>query len=141
LAGPTISEPLKLQRRRNGNIVAPQIQGGFHMAQKYISVKTSDLSGVDLADGDGDTITFSVGRSSYVIDLSNDEVGAFYDALKPYTDVARKGGAAAVARAPRTGSAKQDLGAVREWASKNGHNISHRGRIPSSVMDAYNAAH
>ena len=112
------------------------------MAQKYISIKTSDLSGVELAGGAGDTLTFSVGRNSYVIDLTDDEVGAFYDALKPYTDAARKGdGAPATARRPRSSAPKQDLSAVREWANANGHQVSSRGRIPVTVMSAYEDAH
>ena len=31
--------------------------------------------------------------------------------------------------------------AIREWANKNGHTVSERGRIPSSVVEAYHAAH
>lgn len=111
------------------------------MVQKYISIKTSDLSGVELADGEGDTITFSVGRNTYVIDMTSQEVGAFHDLLKPYTDAARKADSATTARAPRSSPAKQDLGAVREWANANGHQVSARGRIPAAVMSAYDSAH
>jgi hypothetical protein len=32
-------------------------------------------------------------------------------------------------------------GAIRDWARKNGHAVSDRGRIPASVVDAYEAAH
>jgi hypothetical protein len=32
-------------------------------------------------------------------------------------------------------------GAIREWARKNGHAVSDRGRIPASVVDAYESAH
>ncbi|MGH8918096.1 MAG: histone-like nucleoid-structuring protein Lsr2, partial [Actinomycetes bacterium] len=27
--------------------------------------------------------------------------------------------------------------AIREWARKNGYNVSDRGRIPAEVLDAY----
>jgi hypothetical protein len=30
---------------------------------------------------------------------------------------------------------------VRSWARDNGYQISERGRIPSSVIEAYQAAH
>lgn len=42
------------------------------------------------------------------------------------------------------GSARRpsrDLGKIREWAKANGHEVSDRGRVPSSVMEAYDAAH
>jgi hypothetical protein len=34
-----------------------------------------------------------------------------------------------------------DIKAVREWAGKNGFELSARGRIPSNVIEAYQAAH
>lgn len=111
------------------------------MVQQYISVKTSDLSGVELVDGGGDTISFSVGRNSYAIDLTNEEVGAFYDALKPFTDAARKGGDVTSTRTARSTTPKQDLAAVRDWANKNGFQVSTRGRVPANVLEAYHAAH
>ncbi|MBA0048572.1 Lsr2 family protein [Mycobacteroides sp. LB1] len=30
--------------------------------------------------------------------------------------------------------------AIREWARKNGHDISSRGRISANIVDAFNAA-
>ena len=30
--------------------------------------------------------------------------------------------------------------AIREWARRNGHNVSTRGRIPADVIDAFHAA-
>ena len=35
---------------------------------------------------------------------------------------------------------KRDLGAIREWAAKNGFEVSARGRMASTVIDAYEAA-
>jgi hypothetical protein len=34
-----------------------------------------------------------------------------------------------------------DTKAVREWAGKNGYQLSARGRIPGNVIEAYQAAH
>lgn len=31
--------------------------------------------------------------------------------------------------------------AIREWATANGHNVSHRGRVAATVITAYDAAH
>ena len=30
--------------------------------------------------------------------------------------------------------------AIREWARRNGHNVSSRGRIPAEIIDAFHAA-
>jgi hypothetical protein len=30
---------------------------------------------------------------------------------------------------------------IREWARKKGLDVSERGRIPATIIDAYNAAH
>ena len=39
----------------------------------------------------------------------------------------------------RTG--QQDYSGVREWAKQNGYKVSERGRVPASVLEAYEAAH
>jgi len=33
------------------------------------------------------------------------------------------------------------LQAIRDWARRNGHQVSDRGRIAASVVDAFEAAH
>jgi hypothetical protein len=35
---------------------------------------------------------------------------------------------------------KRDLGAIREWAAANGFEVSARGRVAATVIDAYEAA-
>ena len=46
----------------------------------------------------------------------------------------RKAGAAA-------GQRRGDLSAVRQWARKNGHQVSDRGRISAGILAAYDKAH
>lgn len=119
---------------------APQSEKGPSVAQKYVTVKTSDLSGVDLADGEGETLTFAIGRSSYVMDLTDDEVGGFYDALKPYTDVARRSDTRQAPANLKASGSKRDLSPIRVWANANGFAVSTRGRVPANVLAAYDAA-
>jgi hypothetical protein len=38
-------------------------------------------------------------------------------------------------------SNRDQTAAIREWARANGHQVSDRGRIPKSVIEAYQAAH
>jgi hypothetical protein len=115
------------------------------MAQKYIVQLVDDLSGEQLDDGNGETVTFSLDGVSYAIDLSKDNATKMRSALDPYVAAARKAdlATASKARSTRSSSAasKTDLKDVRDWASKNGFEVSSRGRIPSNVQEAYAAAH
>ena len=69
-------------------------------------------------------------------------------ALTPFMDAARKVGGRGSNRARRqpaaaemhTRSSREETQAIREWARQNGHMVSERGRIPKSVIEAYQAA-
>lgn len=105
------------------------------------------------------TVQFGWEGSSFEIELSKKNATAFEKAMKPYVDVARRvrGGGTTRQRsnsqrgsskrgssqraASRRSDNKRDLGAIREWASQNGYEVSTRGRIAGSVVEAYNAAH
>ena len=113
------------------------------MAKRVIEQLVSDLSGKDIKDGEGETVKFSIGTTSYEMDLTEAEAGQFYDAVKKYTDVATKTGGRGV-RAGAGSKAKSDRGqtqAIRAWARENGLVVSERGRISQDIQDAYNAAH
>lgn len=83
---------------------------------------------------------------TYQIDLSSDNVAQFEKALAPYINAAQKvrtsGG-----RQPKSvgGSAnrasKEQLAAIRDWARKQGHEVSERGRIKAEIVEAFEAAH
>jgi hypothetical protein len=36
---------------------------------------------------------------------------------------------------------REQASAIRDWARRNGHQVSDRGRIPASVVSAYEDAH
>ncbi|MGB3443011.1 MAG: Lsr2 family protein [Actinophytocola sp.] len=114
------------------------------MAQKVTVSLVDDLDG-SVA---GETVEFGLDGAFYEIDLSDDNAERLRDALADYVEHARRsggrkrtGGRVAVAgRAPRTASADREQNqAMREWARKQGMNISDRGRIPKEVAEAYNA--
>ncbi|MGB4778813.1 Lsr2 family DNA-binding protein, partial [Microbacterium sp.] len=54
---------------------------------------------------------------------------------------APRGGRGGPGRAPQRRSGQRDYGPVREWALQNGYTVSERGRVPASVLEAYDAAH
>jgi hypothetical protein len=112
------------------------------VARKVQVILTDDLDGNE-AD---ETVAFTLDGTSYEIDLSSKNSKALRDAFAPYVGHARR-----VAKGRRSGSAgsgrtaattdRAQTQAIRDWARRNGHQVSDRGRIPSSVLEAFNAAH
>ena len=111
------------------------------MAQKYLVQLIDDLTQEQIEDGAGESVTFGVDGAAYAIDLTDDHAAEFRALLEPYVSAARKADRAASAQRARAAAPKQDLKAVREWASANGYEVSSRGRVPSEVQQAYAAAH
>jgi hypothetical protein len=114
------------------------------MAQKIQVLLVDDLDG-----GDADeTVTFALDGAAYEIDLSGSNAAKLRDALAPFVGHARRTGrnssrGGSPGRASR-GPARVDreqTQAIREWARKNGHAVSERGRIPATILDAYNSSH
>ncbi len=116
------------------------------MAKQVITLLTDDLDG-----GEADrTVEFGLDGVNYTIDLSEKNAGKLRKALDPYltaaTRVGRSSGGGGEARGARrtasagTGRASRDQNqAIREWATKNGYEVSERGRIPSSIVEAYHS--
>ena len=114
------------------------------MAQKVQVLLVCDLHD-DEAEG-SETVTFSLDGASYEIDVCDEHAGGLRDAFAPYVGAARRAGrTGGTGRSARrsSGSARSSRGVseVREWARKNGHQVSERGRISSVVQQAYDAAH
>lgn len=112
------------------------------MAKKLITRLIDDIDGAELDDG-GESIAFSFDGHAYEIDLSDANAEKLRDALAPFIKAARRTGAPASTpiRGRRATSGRSDLAAVRAWANDNGMPVSDRGRVPSSVLEAYDAAH
>ena len=110
------------------------------MAKQVITLLTDDLDG-----GEADrTVEFGLDGVNYTIDLSEKNAGKLRKALDPYLAAATRVGRSGESRARRlpasTGRASRDQNqAIREWASKNGYDVSERGRIPSSIVEAYHS--
>src|SRR3954466_16203714 len=112
------------------------------MAKQVITVLTDDLDG-----GDADrTIEFGLDGVNYTIDLSEKNAGKLSKALDPYLTVASRVGrtaangriASRVPAGPSRANRDQNQ-AIREWATKNGYEVSERGRIPASIVEAFHA--
>lgn len=119
---------------------------GRNMAERVIRQLIDDIDGSEITDGGGERVEFSLRGVDYKIDLSTANVTKLEKALKPYVVAAMKvrssRGARPKAGANRSGSAAtEQLTAIREWARKNGHQVSERGRIKAEVVEAFKAAH
>ncbi|MBY0690375.1 histone-like nucleoid-structuring protein Lsr2 [Microbacterium marinilacus] len=112
------------------------------MARKVIHQLVDDLDESVLEPGEGETVLFAIDGKSYEIDLKTQNAEALREAFAPYIKAGRRAGAAnaPAARSARKRNSGVDLSAVRDWARKNGHTVSERGRVPQSILDAYNAA-
>jgi hypothetical protein len=109
------------------------------MAKKTVEKFYSDLSG-DEVDTPSPTVTFTFDGVGYEVDLTEAERQAFADAVAPYIAVGRR--AAGRAASSRTASKKSgvDAKAVREWAQEQGLDVPARGRVPASLIQAYQDA-
>ncbi len=114
------------------------------MARKVQVILSDDLDENLPAD---ETVSFSLDGTSYEIDLAEKNAKELREVFSRYVSAARKvgrGGRSSGGGRPRGSGGRMDreqAGAIREWARKNGHNVSDRGRIPASVVEAYEAAH
>jgi len=113
------------------------------MAQRI--VLTDDLDGSEATQ----TITYTIDGQEYEIDLSEENVRRFHEALEPFASNSRhvERQAAPVRRGRGDGrrrsssSGRDDIPQIRAWAEANGYEVSGRGRIKKDVIDAYDQAH
>lgn len=88
------------------------------------------------------TVTFSLEGAAYEIDLNQKNIDKLHGALAPFIESGRRAGRAVPVRSGGSKKvANPELDAIRQWASKSGHRVSDKGRIPRDVVDAYEAAH
>ncbi|MFB9183641.1 Lsr2 family protein [Dactylosporangium sucinum] len=109
----------------------------------------------DIDGGPADeSLAFGVDGVLYTIDLSAGNAGRLRDALAPFVAAATKVGRAAPVAAGRgrrsgpgmvaagpVGRDRERSQAVREWAQRQGIEVSDRGRLARDVIDRYRDAH
>ena len=109
------------------------------MAQQVQTILVDDITGKEIAAGQGETISFSVGGVSYEIDLDDKGASKFYNTLQFYIDHGRKVGRGGAVK-PRRKVSDVDPAAVRAWAKSKKITVSPRGRIAGDVIQQYKAA-
>ncbi len=83
------------------------------------------------------TVKFSASGKTYEVDLCAKDTTAFEKALAPYTMREVKAPAGILRKTEKFGA---NAATIRDWAMANGWDISAKGRIPSDVREAYEAA-
>lgn len=112
------------------------------MAQRTVVQLVDDMTGEEIAQGDGDTIQFVWAGVAYQIDLNSKNLAKFEKAIAPYVEHATRVGKANNVTPMRRTRKNDDLDtqAVRAWAESNGYEISTRGRIRREIIEAFRAA-
>ena len=114
------------------------------MAQKTVVTLIDDLDGTS---NEGiQTVEFGLDGVTYEIDLNEDNASKLRDQLAEFIDSARRAGgrvkrglATSGVRPVGSGRSREQTQAIREWAKRNGHDVSDRGRIPASITEAFEA--
>ncbi|MFE6925578.1 Lsr2 family protein [Nocardia sp. NPDC057663] len=114
------------------------------MARKVVVTLIDDFDGTSVAE---DTVSFEIDGAAYEIDLSDTNATKLRDTFDQWLPYARRVGRtksanrrSSVTATAGTSSRRDDLAAIRAWASENGHSVSSRGRISAEVIAAYDAA-
>ena len=108
------------------------------MAQKTVIQFTDDVDGARM-NGTGETVAFALDGTAYEIDLSEKNARKLRALLEPFIAVARPGAGRSRGRRS-TGAQARDAQGIREWARENGHEVSERGRISTTILTAYAAS-
>jgi hypothetical protein len=114
------------------------------MAERIVRQLIDDLDGNEIPSGGGERIEFAFRGAAYQIDLTAANAAKLDKALKPYVDAAMKVRGRRGRRSNGSGNgvaSKEQLSGIREWARKNGHQVSDRGRIKAEIVEAFEAAH
>jgi Lsr2. len=90
-----------------------------------------------------ETVTFAIDGTSYEIDLSDGNAKKLRESLAPFVTSARRAEGATTRRrrGGQRGMSREKSSEIRHWAKAHGLPVSERGRIASSVVEQYEAAH
>lgn len=104
------------------------------MARKIITILSDDLDGSEASE----TVNFALDGTEYEIDLTEAHANELREALRKYTNVARKASGGRGRPARKTSSS--DAKAIRMWALNQGMQVNTRGRIQADIVEKYQAA-
>lgn len=108
------------------------------MATRIETTLIDDLDGTT-AD---ETVKFSLDGTDYEIDLTEGHANELRSHIARFASAARKATAVRRTSAPAAAAlGRQRTQQIRAWAQSQGMTVNARGRLNSSVVDAYEKAH
>lgn len=114
------------------------------MAKKIVVHLVDDFDGQTLEAGDAEVVRVTLDGASYELDLSHKNAQKLRDDFGKWLDHGRRAGGRPRTRSGRRSETTRDPSqtkAIREWAISSGLDVSSRGRIPVTIVEAYEAAH
>ncbi|MBB4910563.1 histone-like nucleoid-structuring protein Lsr2 [Actinophytocola algeriensis] len=114
------------------------------MAQQVTIQLVDDLDGTQ--SDDISTVSIGLDGVSYEIDLTEANADNLRKSLEEFVAHARrtggriKRGTAAKSSNGSTTANHEQAQAIRDWARRNGHEVSNRGRISAGIIEAFEAA-
>lgn len=113
------------------------------MARQVITKLIDDLGG-----GEADeTVSFAFDGIAYTIDLNSRNAAKFRDLMSPYQQAGSRAGRVGQSaqlrpygrqtQAATQRSDRDQNKVIRDWAAANGYELSDRGRIPQSIVEAF----
>lgn len=115
------------------------------MARQQIVVYKDDLDGTEEGVR---PVKFGLDGVNYEIDLGPANYAKLKEILAPYVEAGSKVSGRATAttrvaparRAAAAAEQKEYNARVRAWAKKNGHDVAPRGRVPATIIEAFEKA-
>ena len=115
------------------------------MARKVVVEMVDDIDGTIFGE-DGESIHYAVDGVEYVIDLKDEHAKELRETFEYYIEHStrvgdRKHRSDRPAK-PSTGKRpRSETKKIRAWAIEQGYELAARGRIPTEVEQAFDAAH
>jgi hypothetical protein len=111
------------------------------VAQKVSVTFACDYDSREIPSGEHLTRAFSLDGRDYEIDLCEKHSQKFDETMKRFAEKARRVTGKVGRSKRRTTAHRRRSAEIRSWAKRSGMDISERGRIPSHVIQKYEANH
>jgi hypothetical protein len=105
------------------------------MASRTVVQVEDDIDGSEATE----TVTFGLDAVAYEIDLSGRNAEKLRRVLQRYTAAGRRVGGRSTRGRATTRAGREQAAAVREWARRNGYEVSDRGRVAGHIIEQYQA--
>jgi hypothetical protein len=113
---------------------------GSEVARQVAAVSCRVIHGSEAVE----TIQFSIDGARYEIDLNAKHAKKLRDGIAKFVGGARK--VSGTTKRPGRSRhsvrhSREHLQAVRDWARRQGYELSDRGRVPAAIMAEFDASH